>query len=162
MMYNFPARMTIAHKKEKDHQIFSQRDIEGAFEAFLDVCFSHADPQEFYDWFKALIRPWLPGYLQQAIRITQQRDESRARKLAYDESTGNREKKRKHAWVDRRIPAPAQIGILPYIHYPTIEVRSASRPASAIWLMCAIALQVPPARHASDITARKGVDEVGK
>jgi hypothetical protein len=100
MMYNFPARVTIAHRSQHDKQIFSQRDMESTFKAYLAVCYRYCPYEEVHSWFKSLITPWIPAYLQAAATIQDERDQARAQRT--DASKPTKAQKRKTTWLDRR------------------------------------------------------------
>lgn len=76
MMYNFPARIRLAYKSMPDggRQLFSQRDMEGTFEAFLAVCYQHVALEHLQCWFDDLIKPWMSGAVQGAIQCQHERD----------------------------------------------------------------------------------------
>jgi hypothetical protein len=115
MMYNFPARMAIAHKSEKQQQLFSQRDLECGFEAFLGVCMQYAEEKELVGWFGALLEPWLPLYMQAAAQLQMDRDAARSL---------NENKHYKPKWADRRVGGDGRQTALRYVKWPTLRVSS--------------------------------------
>jgi hypothetical protein len=120
MMYNFPARVTIAHRSHQEKQAFSQRDMESTFKAYLAVCYRYCPYEEVYSWFKSLITPWIPGYLQAAATIQAERDRARAQRT--DASKLTKAQKRNTTWLDRRTALPHQVGIIKHVTYPILDV----------------------------------------
>jgi hypothetical protein len=121
MMYNFPARITLAYKESPYHhrQLFSQRDMEGTFEAYLTVCRKHVENKELLRFFRDLITPWIPGTVEAARKFQRERDGEEGIGSALASTN-----KKRHALLERR-PAPARfVGKLSFVMNPTIKVRT--------------------------------------
>lgn len=126
MMYNFPARITLAYKESPFHhrQLFSQRDLEGTFEAYIAVCRKHVSTTQLQLFFAALIAPWIPGIIDQALQFQRNRDGADG-----IESSLASTNKAKYSLLERRPAQPRFVGKLPYVIEPTLRV--SHRPHSA-------------------------------
>lgn len=120
MFYNFPARITIAHKKPKAQQIFSQADMEGAFEAFLGVCMKYCAMDQLLEWFTKLLEPWIKGNLDMAIHL--QNERSKHRMLRAQELGKPKKLNKSVHREDRRRADPDLVGASPHVVYPTLGV----------------------------------------
>jgi dsRNA-specific ribonuclease len=122
MLYNFPARMTIAHKAPKHQQIFSQRDMEGAFEAYLGVCMGYVGMEEVLLWFEKLLSPWISAYIPAAQQLQRERDVARASRL---HSRTNQTDQWRSFRFERRAAQSEEVGTLGFIKHPTLKVSTA-------------------------------------
>jgi hypothetical protein len=122
MLYNFPARITAAFKTAPPDglQTFSQRDMEGTFEAFLAVAVTHGKAEKVRIWFEELLQPWIPGFLEVALEYQMRRDNDWENPAQH--RTKAAEKKHHAKILERRPARKADSLALPCIIYPTIRV----------------------------------------
>jgi hypothetical protein len=122
MMYNFPARITVALKTGPSDGLptFSQRDLEGTFEAFLAVAKLHEPADRLQIWFENLLRPWIPGFVEAALELQRKRDEEWAKPKQPHSKTA--EKKHTAKLLERRPAGKADFIWSLCVIYPTIRV----------------------------------------